>query len=68
MQDKIESVGPSNVSNHCADATKLAVIDVGTATFQQNAALFKDYVSPLVTKFLDEASPNRCFHLELKQD
>lgn len=68
MQDKIESVGPSNVSNHCADATKLAVIDVGTATFQQNAALFKDYVSPLVTKFLDEASPNRCFHLELKLD
>jgi hypothetical protein len=75
MVEKIESIGPELVSHHCADSTKITVVDVGASDkLKKNGALFRSSTEPRVTKFLDEtkgndgAKGNNAYHLELVRD
>ncbi|HET7301875.1 MAG TPA: dockerin type I domain-containing protein [Candidatus Saccharimonadales bacterium] len=65
MVDKINEVGCINVSHHCADPSKISVVDVGKSSFNAtNTTLFKDSVVPRVSKYFDEPK-NNCYHFEL---
>ncbi len=68
MVEKIESIGPEIVSNHCADFTKKTVVDVTANVFsKENGALFESSTKPRVTKFIDERKGNKAYHLELNK-
>lgn len=70
MTTEIYSQGPSNVSRHCGDPSKMSIVDVGTALLPNNSR-FANFVSPLIKTypggdFLDERRVNGCYHLELQ--
>ena len=64
MAEKINEVGPLNVSKHLADFTKVNAIDVDKESLSSVLA-FKDAAkSAGFSKILDE---NNCIHIELAQ-
>lgn len=64
MEDKIDELGPSNVSNHAADPDIMSVVDVAANAFGKNGNIFMAAVAARATKVIDERP--RCFHIELK--
>jgi hypothetical protein len=70
MVGRINTLGPSNVSRHLADPTRLNVVDIAPssiplskrAAFEQ--ALRKD---PDISKFLGPSNNDPAFHVEIKQ-
>lgn len=65
MVTKINELGPSTVSKHCADPAVLSVVDVGAGAFTAaNKALFSNYIATRVDNAIFEPK-NNCFHLEL---
>ena len=65
MLAKINELGCRSVSAHCGDPATLTVFDVSSTAFATNAQRFIDAVTPRVSRFIDERTTNRCFHLEL---
>jgi len=63
MVRKINELGPSNVSPHCADFNILNVVDISIARLA-NADLFKSTIISYPIRLLDE---NEVFHVEIKQ-
>ncbi len=70
MENKINELGPSNVSPHLADPTRLNVVDIAPSSIPPNKraafeqALRKD---PNVSKFLGPSNNDPAFHVEIKQ-
>lgn len=66
MTAKILEIGPSLVSKHCGDQTKLEVQDIAQSSLQNGPAFKAILLShgSGVSKCLDE---NGCFHVEVPQ-
>lgn len=65
MEAEINAQGPENVSRHCGDPAVRTVVDISYNSFNAtNRPLFRDAVTPRLTRILDEPN-NNCFHLEL---
>lgn len=70
MEAKIKALGPGHVSRHCADPSKLNVIDISPASIANkvafekaiNAAKTKGKISHIILPPLDPA-----YHLEIPQ-
>ena len=55
MQEKIEALGPGNVSRHCSDDPTLDVFDVAPSSIPENKrTIFEEHIKdcPLVQKFI----------------
>lgn len=70
MKDKIVAIGPGKVSRHCADATRLEVIDIAPSSVPVGRR--KDWETALAADpgvsqvFLPPRDP--AYHLEIPQD
>ena len=64
MEAEINRLGPGNVSQHCGDPEKISVVDVAYGNSRELGNLFINYVTPRVSRFIDEPH-NRCYHIEL---
>ncbi len=71
MLRKIVALGPSTVSRHCADFSKLNVIDVAPSSISDRVrfiAAVKDALARgIVSKFLEPGNSDPAFHLEIPQ-
>lgn len=71
MQDKINALGPGNVSRHCADPTALNVIDIAPSSIKSPqkfvAALGRARDAARVSKFFSPANGDPAFHVEIPQ-
>jgi hypothetical protein len=71
MRQKIEEVGPSKVSHHCCDPSKLAVIDLGPSSIQPQSArpALESALSPSadsrIAKFLSPHTSDPAYHVEI---
>lgn len=66
MENKIIELGPSTVSKHCADFSKICVVDVGASIFNDAAGTrFVNAMQSRVDRYFDERKTNKCFHFEL---
>ena len=71
MVEKIFALGPSSVSQHCADPSTKCVVDVGAALLPNKMGQrFSSFVMDVIGaysggKYLDERNTNYCHHLEL---
>lgn len=71
MERRIIELGPGRVSRHCADPTKLNVIDIAPSSIQ-NHQKFLDSLEDakqagLISKFLAPINGDPAFHLEIPQ-
>ena len=71
MAKKIREVGPEKVSRHCADPSKLEVVDIDPQSIA-NAAAFvkavqKQQKAGKISKFFSPASGDPVYHLEIPQ-
>jgi hypothetical protein len=68
MKEKIDEVGPSNVSNHCGDHTKLIVFDVGPASISDDDKFAEAAeAEPRVKKYISyKTDPGHHFEIEPK--
>jgi hypothetical protein len=70
MKDKIEAIGPGKVSRHCADSTKLQVVDIAPSSIAADRR--KAWETALAAEagvsqyFLPPKDP--AYHLEIPQD
>jgi hypothetical protein len=63
MTNKINELGPATVSKHCADFSKVCVVDVGASVFNDAAATrFVSAMASRVDQYIDERRTNKCFH------
>jgi hypothetical protein len=71
MTDKINELGPGNVSRHCADPGALNVIDIAPSsianTRQFVGALKRARAASLISKFFSPANGDPAFHIEIPQ-
>ncbi|WP_213954833.1 MULTISPECIES: hypothetical protein [unclassified Variovorax] len=71
MADKINLLGPGNVSRHCADPTALNVIDIAPSSIANSqqflAALQKARTASLISRFFSPANGDPAFHIEIPQ-
>jgi len=66
MVDKINELGPPNVSRHSADPAVISVVDLSVTAFNAaNVLVYRPAVETRVDKFLDERTSNACYHHEL---
>jgi hypothetical protein len=69
MTAKIEDLGPSNVSHHCADSSKLNVIDVAPSSLKHEADFKKAAeaeVGKRVKRFIPKGD-DPAYHFEIEQ-
>lgn len=66
MTDKINELGPSNVSKHCADFKVVNVVDIPQYSLGKNKEKFKSEAIKMLgsTNVLDE---NNCYHIVIVQ-
>ena len=70
MEEKINKIGPSKVSNHCGDSSVMNVIDISSRRLDNP----KDFLTELekakanneIDKVLNETDRN-CYHIEITQ-
>lgn len=71
MTQKILTLGPGEVSRHCADPAELNVIDIAPSSIADAtrflAALGRARQSALVFKFFSPANGDPAFHIEIPQ-
>ena len=67
MISKIYELGPQTVSKHCADSSKLNVVDVSRSKLSDKDAFLSALQSnSSILKYIDEPS-NGCVHIEILQ-
>lgn len=66
MTAKIYEVGPSKVSKHCADFSKVNVFDVSISSLS-SVSDFKEALSKAGISYIDEPQ-NGCIHVEILQN
>jgi RHS repeat-associated protein len=71
MTQKIENVGPSNVSKHCANSTILNVVDISPSTIKDKKAfdnaLTQAKKDGLISKFIKPGGGEPVYHIEIPQ-
>jgi hypothetical protein len=71
MEAKINEIGPSKVSRHCADPSNLNVIDIAPSSIAQPgkfmAALEDAKLNGSISRFFSPANHDPAFHLEIPQ-
>jgi hypothetical protein len=71
MEAKVIALGPSNVSHHCADPSKLNVVDISPSSLTNKAAFEKATNAAktlgTVSKFLTPGNNDPAYHLEIPQ-
>jgi hypothetical protein len=71
MEAKINQVGPSNVSRHCADPSHLNVIDISPKSIADPtrfvAALENAKTAGRVSRYFSPANGDPAFHVEIPQ-
>ena len=71
MELKINHLGPGTVSRHCADPSKLNVIDIAPSSIAKPkrflAALEKAKSAGVVSRFFSPAHGDPAFHIEIPQ-
>ncbi len=71
MEAKIIAIGPGRVSRHCADPTKLNVIDVAPSSIAKKPAFEKAVHAALdkgkLSRFLEPGGGDPAYHLEIPQ-
>ncbi|MDX6272402.1 MAG: hypothetical protein QOD28_3625 [Acidobacteriota bacterium] len=71
MEAKIRSLGPANVSHHCADPSTLNVVDISPSSLSNKTAFEKatkaSQAKGAVSKFLTPGNNDPAYHLEIPQ-
>jgi hypothetical protein len=71
MEAKINALGPSTVSHHCADPAKLNVVDVAPSSVANGARFVQAVQSAIkagkVSKLLTPGNNDPAFHIEIPQ-
>ena len=71
MEAKINALGPSTVSHHCADPAKLNVVDVAPSSVASGARFVQAVQSAIkarkVSKLLTPGNNDPAFHIEIPQ-
>jgi len=74
MTNKINSLGPRNVSAHCATYAQYAtynVFDISSSSIANKTNFLNQLnqykSSGKITKYIDETSTNGCYHIEITQ-
>lgn len=71
MENKINALGPGNVSRHCADPTTLNVIDIAPSSIASSQdfldALGRARDAELISRFFSPANGDPAFHVEIPQ-
>lgn len=71
MTAKIVAVGPSNVSLHCADPSRLNVVDIAPSSIQDPrafaAAIASETRTGRLSRFFAPGSHDPAFHIEVPQ-
>ncbi|WP_232293137.1 hypothetical protein [Stigmatella aurantiaca] len=70
MVDKINELGPSNVSRHLADPSQLNVVDIAPSSIPADKReAFQEAIRahPEVSKFLGPADGDPAYHIEIRQ-
>ena len=71
MESKINQLGPGSVSRHCADPSRLNVIDIAPSSITKPQrflqALQLANASGVVSKFFSPANGDPAFHVEIPQ-
>ena len=66
MEAKIWELGPGKVSRHCADFTKLVVLDIAPSSIKHKSEFVTEVKSDeRVSKFLGPSSGDRAYHIEI---
>jgi hypothetical protein len=71
MEAKIIALGPETVSHHCADPSKLNVVDISPSSLKNKLAFEKAtkaaIAKSIVSKFLTPGNNDPAYHLEIPQ-
>ncbi|HZG52497.1 MAG TPA: hypothetical protein VEZ40_10210 [Pyrinomonadaceae bacterium] len=71
MEARIRSLGPANVSHHCADPAILNVVDISPSSLSDKATFEKAtraaQANGAVSKFLTPGNNDPAYHLEIPQ-
>jgi hypothetical protein len=71
MEAKINALGPENVSHHCADPSRLNVVDISPLSLTNKLAFEKATnavkAKGTVSKFLTPGNNDPAYHLEIPQ-
>lgn len=71
MEAKIRSLGPANVSHHCADPAVLNVVDISPSSLSNKATFEKAtraaQTKGAISKFLTPGNNDPAYHLEIPQ-
>lgn len=66
MTKKIKELGPSTVSKHCANPSKINVIDIAPSSISNKAAFLKEAKKdPRISKILDPSDGDPTYHIEI---